>query len=393
MKQTTQMGLWPVVSLGIGSIVGAGIFALLGQVLREAGNYTYLSFAVSGVIAMFCGYAYIRLASAFPQAGGITDYFNHAFKSRFVHGSLSLIYVFTTMISAGTMAKSFGFYAVSLFPHTLFLSVNVCAAVLIIGLGALNMLKADAVGDTEAWIVTFKIAILALLIFAGLYKFEHYTPAFSVNPGFNGFFRSIGLTFFAFAGFGVITNAAAYVRNPARTIKTAMYMTLLIVMVLYIGLAFVIMNYISARQFYQDINISVTIAAAELLGPVGSFLIYTAAVMAFVSGISASFFSVFRITRSLAHQGILPDFYQKKLWRSGTWGNALSLLLLTLFTVWFGFNDIVNLSSLAYLISYLGVFAAAWILRRQTQAGFFPVFIGFASMAVMLAGFVYSVYL
>lgn len=390
--KNSQLGLWQVVSLGIGSIVGAGIFALLGQVLREAGNFTYLSFVISGVIAMFCGYAYVKLAAAYPQAGGITDYFHHAFPSKITSGTLSLVYVFTTLISAGTLAKSFGFYVVSLFPHIPFVTVNACAAVILIGLGILNMLKASDVGSAEAWLVAFKLAILALLIAAGLYQFDHYTPAFTTNPGMKGFFQSIGLTFFAFAGFGVITNAAAYVKDPGKTIKAAMFLTLFIVMMLYVGLAFVIMNYMSIEQFDADVNVSVAVVAKKLLGEPGSFLIYAAAVMAFITGISASFFSVFRVTKSLAQQKILPDFYKKTLWKSGTYGNALSLTLLTLFTIFFGFNDIVNLSSMAYLICYLGVFASAWILRRQTGARKIPLLVGFTAMAAILVGFVYSVY-
>lgn len=390
--KNNQLGLWQVVSLGIGSIVGAGIFALLGQVLREAGNFTYLSFAVSGIIAMFCGYAYVKLAAAYPQAGGITDYFHHAFPSKFASGTLSLVYVFTTLISAGALAKSFGFYMVSLLPHTPFLTVNACAAVMLVGLGILNMLKARDVGSAEAWLVAFKLGILGLLIAAGVYKFDHYTPAFTTNPGVNGFFQSIGLTFFAFAGFGVITNAAAYVKDPGKTIRAAMFLTLFIVMLLYIGLAFVIMNYMSVEQFDANVNVSVAVVAKKLLGEPGSFLIYAAAVMAFMTGISASFFSVFRVTKSLAEQRILPAFYKKTLWNRGTYGNALSLTLLTLFTIFFGFNDIVNLSSMAYLISYLGVFASAWILRRQTKARRIPLFIGFTAMAAILVGFVYSVY-
>ncbi len=391
--KNAQMTLWQVVSLGIGSIVGAGIFALLGQVLQETGNWTYLSFIISGCIAMLAGYAYIKLAAAFPSAGGITDYFRHAFKHPWIGTTLSLIYVFTTLISAGTMAKSFGIYIVGFLPHSGLTSVNVLAASLLILLGLFNMMKTHDVGWTEAFLVTFKIGILALLILAGFYHFKGYNPSFTIQTDTGTFFRSIGLTFFAFAGFGVITNASAYVKNPAKTIKTAMFLTLLIVMLLYIGLAFVIMNYIPAEAFRQDINIAVTVVAKQLLGEIGRFLIYAAAVMAFITGISASYFSVFRITRALSEHQALPDFYHKKLIGHGTYGNALTVLALTLFTVLFGFDDIVNLSSVAYLISYMGVFTAAWVLRKRTYAHFLPLACGFLAMTILLLGFIWSVYL
>ena len=362
-----QLGLWQVVSLGIGSIVGAGIFALLGQVLQETGSWTYLSFFISGIIALFCGYAYVRLAGAFPNMGGITDYFHHAFKSKWAAGSLSLIYVFTTLISAGTMAKSFGFYMTSLLPDISWLTANVWAAGLIVLLGVFNMMQAKEVGNMEAFLVAFKIGILTLLILAGFARFHEYTPAFESNPSIASFFRSVGLTFFAFAGFGVITNATAYVKDPQHTIRRAMFLTIFIVMALYIGLAFVILNYISAAVFEKNVNVAVAVVAEKLLGNIGSFLIYAAAIMAFVTGINASFFAVFRITKSLAEQGILPGFYKRKMIGRGTFGNGLTVGLLTLVTVLFGFDDIVNLSSAAYLVSYLGIFTACFILRKQTR--------------------------
>lgn len=388
-----QLGLWQVVSLGIGSIVGAGIFALLGQVLQETGEMTYYSFAISGVIALFCGYAYIKLAGAFPSQGGITVYFQHAFPNKWISGTLTLIYVFTTLISAGTMAKSFGFYMDSLLGHLPFLSVNVWAAGLLILLGLFNMMKANDVGNAEALMVAFKVGILTILIIAGFVEFKSYTPAFTTEPSTSAFFRSIGITFFAFAGFGVITNATAYVKNKEHTIRRAMYLTILLVMTLYIGLSFVVINYISPTVFAQNVNVAVAVVAKQLLGDIGSLLIYAAAILAFFTGVSASYFAVFRITKSLAEQNILPTIYRKKLFGRGTYGNGLSIILLTAITVLFGFNDIVNLSSVAYLVSYLGVFAASFILRKQTHAKFIPISIGFVLMSLLLIGFVKSVYL
>lgn len=388
-----QLGLWQVVSLGIGSIVGAGIFALLGQVLQETGELTYYSFAISGIIALFCGYAYIKLAGAFPAQGGITVYFQHAFPNKWISGTLTLIYVFTTLISAGTMAKSFGFYMTSLVGHLPFLSVNMYAAALLILLGLFNMMKANDVGNAEALMVTFKVGILSILIIAGFVEFKSYTPAFTTMPSTSAFFRSIGITFFAFAGFGVITNATAYVKDKEHTIRWAMYLTILLVLALYVGLSFVVINYISPEVFAQNVNVAVAIVAKQLLGHIGSFLIYAAAILAFFTGVSASYFAVFRITKSLAEQNMMPAIYKKKLFGRGTIGNGLNIILLTAITVLFGFDDIVNLSSVAYLISYLGVFTASFILRKQTHAKFIPIAIGFLLMSLLLIGFIKSVYL
>lgn len=76
------LNLISVTALGIGSVVGAGIFALLGQVIMMAGDQTYYAFIIAGVAALFSGYSYSRLAAAYPDSGGLTDYFHIAFKKR-----------------------------------------------------------------------------------------------------------------------------------------------------------------------------------------------------------------------------------------------------------------------------------------------------------------------
>jgi len=93
------MRLWSVAALGIGSMVGAGIFALLGQAALMAGSDVYLSFAIGGVIALLSGYSYARLAARFPSSAGIMEYFDRAYPSRVVAGGLSVLYLITSIIA------------------------------------------------------------------------------------------------------------------------------------------------------------------------------------------------------------------------------------------------------------------------------------------------------
>ena len=86
-----DLNLLNVISLGLGSIIGAGIFALLGQVILLAGTKTYLAFIIAGIAAIFSGYSYAKLAGRYPQSGGLTDYFHIAFSTKFVSGGLSLV--------------------------------------------------------------------------------------------------------------------------------------------------------------------------------------------------------------------------------------------------------------------------------------------------------------
>lgn len=388
-----DIGLMSVVSLGIGSIIGAGIFALLGQVISLAGEYTYYSFIIAGLIAMLCGYSYAKLSAVYPGGGGLTDYFQKAFPRKEVFGTLALIYFVTSVISVAMMAKSFGIYMNHLFPSFLTpeMSVNFFAVLIIVSLGLLNMRQATDVGWTETALVTVKVGILALLIAAAFAHFDtRLVQTYPIDLTWGRFFRSIGVTFFAYAGFGIVTNAARVVAHPRTTISRALYLTLLIVILLYMGLTFVVMNFMPFEHISGNMDTAVVSVAQKLLGSWGYGLIYLAAIIAFMSGISATFFSTFRISKALAEQGVMPRIYKKPFWQNGTMGNALSVFLVALGTVLFNFNEIVNVASGAYLISYLGIFMSNWVLREKTKSSPFLILAGFFLMSAVFIGFIYS---
>lgn len=393
MFKKFDMNLLSVTAMGIGSVVGAGIFALLGQVTLMAGNLTYASFIVAGIAALFSGYSYAKLAGKYPNSGGLTDYFHIAFKCKCVSGTFTLIYLITSYVSISMMAKSFGIYAAKLLddPVNLQFYINLFASLIIISLAILNMLGADDVGRAEIILVGIKFFVLLTLIVSAFVKFDFISNQQDFEPSILGFWGSVGITFFAYAGYGIITNASADVKNPHFTISAAIYLTIIIVAVLYISLAFVILNYLPAEDLKQNADIVVTIAAQKLFGNWGYGIMYLAAIIAFISGISATYFSVFRISYALSQQDVLPKFYHKKFWQRGTYGNLLSITILTLATIAFDFNAIVNVASAAYLVSYLAVFAANWKLRKETNSSAFLIILGTILMLVMLVAFNISI--
>lgn len=389
------LNLLSVTALGIGSVVGAGIFALLGQVVMMAGDKTYYAFLIAGIAALFSGYSYSKLAAAYPDSGGLTDYFHIAFKAKWAVGTFSLIYMMTSAVSICMMAKSFGLYAVKLFPEvenpTFF--INSAACLLITALAILNMQRSKDVGNTEIMMVAIKLGILISLVVAALVHYDLAFAAAKIPFDEVNFFASIGVTFFAFAGYGVITNAAGDVENPQKTIAQGIYLTILIVIALYLALAFVVLHYIPSKELLANADTAVAIAANRLMGKAGYVVMYAAAVIAFISGIGATYFSIFRISYALSQEHILPKFYHKRFWERGTYGNLLTVALMLAATVLFDFNAIVNLSSAAYLVSYLAVFTASWILRRETKASPFLILVGIGLMLFIFIAFVVSLML
>lgn len=393
LQNKSSMNLLNIVALGIGSIVGAGIFALLGQVILLSGHKAYYSFIIAGVTAMFSGYSYARLAGRYHTAGGLTDYFHIAFPEKWISGGLSVIYMLTSAISISMMAKAFGIYATELFDHIppTPLWINSFAALLIISLAFLNMLQASEVGRSETLIVGIKMTILLILIIAAFARPEMKLAPVDFHAGATDFLRSIGITFFAYAGYGVITNATPYVKNPHKTIERGIFLTLGIIILFYLGLTYVVLNYTPSGDLLHNTDTAVTAVADRLIGSWGYAFMFLAAVLAFVSGINATFFSIFRISRSLGEQKVLPAIYERKFWRQGTWGNFTTTALIIVATVAFDFSSIVNLSSAAYLVSYLGIFAADWRLRKETESSPAVILAGMTLMILILVAFIVSI--
>lgn len=394
-NHTKNLDLLNVVSLGLGSIIGAGIFALLGQVIILAGNYTYYAFAIAGIAAILSGYSYSKLAGRYPQSGGLTDYFHIAFKSKFISGGLSIIYMAASAVSIAMLAKSFGIYITNYFnqiPPSHFW-VNAFAVGLTVILALLNMQSASDVGWAETIIVILKVSILLVIIVAAYLNLDlRLAPADFKHVDKLDFLRSIGVTFFAYAGYGVITNAAANVNKPKKTISLAIYLTLVIVMLIYLNLAYVVLNYTPREELLNNTEISVAAVADKLLGGLGYNVLYLAAVLAFISGINATFFSMYRISQSLGKFKVLPKMYIIPFWKNGTIGNAFTTVLIILSIIFLDFSSIVNLSSAAFLMSYIGIFAANWKLRHETDSSAAIIISGMLIMEIILIGFIVSLF-
>ncbi|MGB7438232.1 MAG: amino acid permease [Candidatus Acidiferrum sp.] len=203
------MNMWSVAAMGVGAMVGAGIFALLGLVGLVAGNETYISFLLGGVVALLSGYTYAKLEARYPDAGGLTAYFHQAFGTGRSSGTLSLTYLITVGVTIAMVAKAFGAYATPLaFGNTNPLWVNAFASTITILLVLLNIADSSLVGKAEVVLVGIKLLILALLMSAGTYGMVGHPLVKHVTPHFMSLIGSVGLTFFAYAGFGCPSHEA-----------------------------------------------------------------------------------------------------------------------------------------------------------------------------------------
>lgn len=374
------MTLAAAVAMGVGSMVGAGIFALLGEAAAASGNAAWIAFALGGLVALLSGYSYARLGVRFPSAGGVVEYLVRGFGPGLLSGGLSLMFYFASIIGMAMVAKAFGAYAT-----TLFLGENagiwwprIFATALVLLLTQINFIGSDAVGKAERLIVFLKLLVLVSFVFLGLYQLDPSFLAPASYPATGNILTSISLTFFAFTGFGVISNTAEDMPNPSRTLPRAIYLSIGLVMVLYVGLCFAVFGHLSIDAIIASKETALAEAARPLLGQLGFTIMAAAALLSTASSINANLYGSLNITYSLAKHGELPIAFERRLWRQGTEGLAITAALVLLLANLLDLGVIAGLGSAAFLAVYLAVHVGHWRIRKETGAN--PILIAAAAL-------------
>jgi amino acid transporter len=210
--------------IGIGSMVGAGIFALLGQAAVIAGSAVWLSFLLAGGVTMLLAYNVVKLGIRYPSQGGLIEYLRQGFgNGRLLGIAAWLGYVAAFVVVVAMLAVSFGAYAVSLFLGDGAWSGwdNVFASLVIVAMTFINMIGTTFVSRVASLMVVVLLGVFSVFIVVTIKEVNFDLLAVSGYPSFSKIIASIALTFFAFLGFGVMTFTVASLRDPKRELPRA----------------------------------------------------------------------------------------------------------------------------------------------------------------------------
>ena len=388
------MNVWSVAALGIGAMVGAGIFALLGQVALIARGEAWIAFVLGGIIAMFSGYSYARLAAKYPSDTGVVAFFDAAFPSRAAAGSLSLVYLMTLAVSSALIAKSFGAYAARLAfgEGASPVWIAAFATAIVIALAVLNAVGSRAVGRAEIILVIVKLAALGVLLVAGTASFQASRLGSSHGVGFGSILAAVGLTFFAYSGYGTMANASGEVSKPAATIPRAIYGAIAFVVLLYVAVSVIVLGNVSQGDLVKYADTAVAQAARPVLGNVGFVAVSIAALLATASAINAVLFSGMNIALGLGKERKLPSAFTSRLRGKLSLGVTFAIAGVLVMINFMDLSSIADVASAAFLITYLAVFVAHWRLAEETASSRPVIVVGFLLMATVLIAFGISVF-
>ena len=391
-----KLGFRELVAMGVGGMIGGGIFSVLGLSMQEAGHAAPLAFVLGGLIALLTGLSYTRLGLKYQSAGGSFTYLEKAFDSR---RFAALMGWFLLVGYVGTMALysyTFGAYGAALLGggETNSAMHHLLESVVLLAFLGINLWGVRASGHTEDLIVFIKVLILAGFAVIGLLYMDpgRLTPFFS--QGLLGVALGAALIFVAYEGFELIPNAINDMEDPQRDLERSIVWSILITTVVYVTVSLVAVGNLTPEQIQQYGEYALAVAAQPILGQAGFVLIGMAALFSTSSAINATLFGTARLSHVMARQRELPRAFSLRSRRNVPWA---ALLIITLVTVVFvnvaDLDMIAAFASSTFLLLFAAVNMAAFRLRRQIELfGLWPLlgFLGAMSAWGVLLAYLYQ---
>ncbi len=350
-------------------MIGAGIFSILGVVAEASGSAMWLSFLIGGVIALFSTYSYAKLGAKFPTAGGAVEFIVQGWGKGVMSGGINTFMWIGYIISIALYAQGFAAYCLTFFTitQTHILSKGIaCGIVALFTL--LNILGAGDVGKAELFIVTVKVSILVLFAGIGLFYIHPENLAMSNWNSFESIFFGAGVLFIGYEGFGLITNAAANMVNPQKNVPVALYVSMLIVIAIYLAVSITVVGNLSIQQIHSAGDSALAQAAKPFLGMLGFKLIAIAALFSTASAINATLFGAANVSYMIARDGELPADFARTQWRGATGGLLITAALVIVFILFFNLAGVTMMGSGAFLLIYAAVNAGHLRILRKTGA-------------------------
>jgi amino acid transporter len=375
--------------LGIGAMVGAGIFALLGEAGAVAGAAVWLSFLLAGIVAGLLGYTVVKLGVRFPSSGGLIAYLVEGFGNGRLVGVASWLGYFAAIVIVCSMvAVAFGSYASSLFIGEDAASGwdNVFTSAIVVGMLGINLVGSRVVDRAQSAIVVVLLAVFAVFICVTMVDID-FDLAFSGYPSFSDIVASVALTFFAYLGFSVITFAAGDLRDPARELPKAMYLALGVTSVTYVLISLGVFGTLTVDEVTGFGETAIAEAARPTLGEAGFVMMAIAALLATASSVNATLYASDGLTAMLASIGQFPAFFG----RASRLGSHAGLLITS--AVVLVVANVVDLSAIASvgsacsLLIFLLVGIAGYRRRADTGSNASIVLAAIAVTAIVLVFF------
>jgi amino acid transporter len=379
-----------VAFLGIGAMVGAGIFALLGEAGAVAGAGVWLSFLLAGIVAGLLGYNVVKLGVRFPSSGGLIAYLSEGFgNGRLVGIAAWLGYFAAIVIVCSMVAVAFGSYATSLFVGDDAGAGwdNVFTTLVVVAMLGVNLIGSRSVDRAQSLIVFVLLAVFAVFIAVTLVDIDLDLLAFSGYPPLSDIIASVALTFFAYLGFSVITFAVGDLRDPAGQLPQAMSIALGVTTLVYVLISLGVFGTLTVEEVTGYGETAIAEAARPTLGDAGFAMMAIAALLATASSVIATLYASGGLTGMLASIGQFPPVFGRESPLGAHAGVIITSALVLLVANLIDLSAIASVGSACSLLIFMLVGVAGYRRRADTGARGAIVLTAILVTAVVLAFF------
>lgn len=364
-----NIGLFGAIAIGVGGMVGGGIFAVLGEAVSLAKGATAIAFLVAGIVALLTSYSYAKLSVAYQNRGGTVVFIDNAYHHNLLSGSMNLFLWLSYLVTIALYATAFASYGLTFFknPHDPWLKHALISFAILLP-SAINLLKASFVSRSESFIVAIKIILLVVIIVFGA---AHVDTA-RLAPGSWDSPFSIAVAgmiiFVAYEGFELIANTAEEIKDPEKNLPRALYGSVGFVIVLYILVATITVGSVSQHQLMIAKDYALAIAAEPTLGHVGFIIVSIAALLATFSAINATIYGNARLGYIIAKEGRLPEILDKEKQDIPVFGVIITALISLLIANSIDLTEIAIIGSAGFLLIFSIVNISAYKLVDDINA-------------------------
>jgi len=358
-----------VTAIGIGGMVGGGIFAVLGLAVKLGHGGTPIAFAIAGLVALVTAYSYARLSVTFPSEGGTVEFLVKGFGEGIFTGGLNVLLWVSYVIMLALYSYAFGGYAASFFPEASQpIWRHVFISLIMISFTLLNSLGSKLVGEAEEFIVGIKLTILLGFIGVGAINIDFARLAPGNWTSVPSLLAGGMIIFLGYEGFELMANAADDTKNAKRNLPRAFFSAVGFVVLLYIAISFITVGNLPVTKIVAAKDYALAAAAEPVMGQLGFVIIAIAALLSTSSAINATLYSTSRVSYIIAKEGELPKALEKKIWDQPLEGlfitAGLGLLVANLLDI----SSISVMGSAGFLLIFTAVNAANMKLHEETNS-------------------------
>ncbi len=387
VRLAREMSLMDATLIGVGAMIGAGIFVLIGIAAGVAGPGLILTFSLNALIALLTAMSYAELGSCYHDAGGGYLWVKEGLPkwNGFLSGWMSW---FAHAVACSLYALGFGAYFAHVLgefsivmPHWGFFSPQkILAASVALLFAYVNFRGASETGKIGNLVTLTKIVILIIFIGFGLeliIRHGDWRTTFSpfLPNGFSGVFKAMGLTFIAFQGFEVIAQSSEEIKNPKKNIPRAVFLSLLIVVPIYLLVAITAIGTVKPEPgltpwgtLAQQKEIALVNVARTFFAGGGVLLLF-GGLISTISALNATIYSSSRVAFAMGRDHNFPSFFSKVHPKNFTpqWAILVSLGIIVTMAVSLPIEDVASAADIMFLLLFLQVNLAMIRLRKKRK--------------------------